>query len=255
MRGFLRLLLLFVGLFPLVPVYSAQSVSANSGENRAALLELYTSEGCSSCPPTDEWLGRLQERYPADRLIPLAFHVDYWDYIGWQDPYANPRFTLRQKTHSARNGLPTIYTPQLVLSGKNLRPRFLLSPKLASINADKAPLRLQLEVAETPAGDLDVGVRVDWLEAPSGDARLYLALTEDGLRSSVEAGENAGRHLSHEHVVRYFSEPLPLAEAVTHRVPVSAEWRRDALDVVAFVEGDRGEILQAVRVDLSGLSP
>ena len=81
---------------------AAASCSAQSGERTAALVELYTSEGCSSCPPADRWLSRLGRVYPPERVVPIALHVDYWDYIGWKDPYAKRPFAQRQRTLSQR---------------------------------------------------------------------------------------------------------------------------------------------------------
>src|SRR4051812_22348452 len=86
--------------------------SAASGERRVPLLELYTSEGCDSCPPADKWLSELPGRgFGPDRVVALAYHVDYWDYIGWRDPYAQARFSEGQRFVNARNGDRGIYTP------------------------------------------------------------------------------------------------------------------------------------------------
>src|SRR5436853_3691269 len=91
---------------------AAGQCSAASAERRAALLELYTSEGCDSCPPVDRWVSELPARgVKPDRVVVLAFHVDYWDYIGWRDPFAHARYSERQRGANARIGSRTIYTP------------------------------------------------------------------------------------------------------------------------------------------------
>lgn len=93
--------------------------TTTSGERRTALLELYTSEGCDSCPPADRWVSRLRRSgFGADRVAVLAYRVDYWNYIGWRAPYAQARFSERQRGANARFGNRTIYTPQLMLNGR-----------------------------------------------------------------------------------------------------------------------------------------
>src|SRR3989338_9674550 len=95
---------------------------ARSGARTAALVELYTSEGCSSCPPADRWLSGLASKgYAPDRVVPLSLHVDYWDYIGWKDPYAKREFSLRQRKLSQLQRMALVYTPQVLLQGRDFR--------------------------------------------------------------------------------------------------------------------------------------
>ncbi len=96
--------------------------SAKSRAQTASLLELYTSEGCSSCPPADQWLSNIESSgVGTDKLVPLAFHVDYWDYIGWKDRYAKPDFSERQRQAARVTGSATVYTPQVMLGGRDFR--------------------------------------------------------------------------------------------------------------------------------------
>jgi len=98
---------------------------SRSAARRVALIELYTSEGCNSCPPADRWLSSLQARgFNADRMVPLAFHVDYWDYLGWRDRFAQAGFSVRQRAQAGRGGARSVYTPQLLLNGADLRQSF-----------------------------------------------------------------------------------------------------------------------------------
>src|SRR6185436_8497323 len=194
-----------------VPVFShAAQCTAQSGPGTAALVELYTSEGCSSCPPADRWLSTLSSA-PSSSVVPLALHVDYWDYIGWKDPYAKREFSLRQRklTHLQRMAL--VYTPQVMLQGRDFRgwgtPAF--DQALATINAQPARARLGLEIRSAQQDGILVKVSAEILDASrAGDAGLYLAAYENRLRSRVDAGENRGRTLTHDHVVLEWQGPL-----------------------------------------------
>lgn len=182
---------------PALPAARCQAVSAAAPPT---VLELYTSEGCSSCPPADRWLSSLRGR--AD-VLALAFHVSYWDRLGWPDRFALPEATARQRELAQRAGSRQVYTPQVVANGRDWRdwhrepiPR----PEVASGTAVK--LRLQQE------GPV-LQVQVDPWPGRAG-ARLsgYWALLEDSHESQVKAGENAGATLRHHHVVRMI-QPVP----------------------------------------------
>ena len=113
-----------VAAFAVVPLAHAApgECSAKSGAGTAALVELYTSEGCDSCPPADAWLRKLPAA-GAGSVVPLSFHVDYWDYIGWKDPFANPAFGARQRELAAVNRARIVYTPQVMLGARRSRSR------------------------------------------------------------------------------------------------------------------------------------
>jgi hypothetical protein len=112
-------LLLVAALNPLLTQGAA--CSARSPAYTTAFVELYTSEGCNSCPPADRWLSGIARAYPRQRVVPLALHVDYWDYIGWKDPYARREFSQRQKRLSQLQRVALVYTPQVVLQGAEFR--------------------------------------------------------------------------------------------------------------------------------------
>lgn len=170
---------------------------ARSGERIVPVVELYTSEGCSSCPPADRWLSTLK-RDPG--LVALSFHVDYWDRLGWRDRFASPAFTQRQVEQRAVNGARYSYTPQVVVQGVDTRDWRAL-PLPARIEGRPV---VDIALAGDAAGVVaQVGTR------PGAPARLaaYWAVTEDAHRSAVTAGENAGEQLGHDDVVR---ELLPV---------------------------------------------
>ncbi len=230
------------------PVLAACELA--SGKTTAALVELYTSEGCSSCPPADRQMRHLKEALDTGaEAVPLALHVGYWDYIGWKDPYSRPAFAERQEWLVRANGQRTIYTPQFFVNGTELRAaRASLREQVRSVNRTPAAADIRLSAAQ--AGDV---LRLTALaSATSGSAplALYAALTESGLVSKVSRGENAGATLEHDHVVREWIGPVrlgPDGARVQHDIRLAAAWNRSQLDLVAFVQDQRtGRVLQAL---------
>jgi len=244
----MRLLLLAAVLIAM-PAQAAQCV-AESGAGTTALVELYTSEGCSSCPPADRWLSGLPQRYPAERVVPLALHVDYWDYIGWKDPYAKREFSLRQRKLSQLQRMAMVYTPQVVLQGRDFRAwgGRAFDEAVARINAEPARARLRLRIlAAEPAG-LDVEASAELLQ-PADEALLYLAAYQSRLESQVTAGENRGRRLHHDYVVLEWQGPFPVAgrAAERRRLGLLPGATPASSGAAAFVQDRRtGAVLQAV---------
>jgi hypothetical protein len=242
---------LLLGLL-LIPVAGeAMQCTAQSGPGTTALVELYTSEGCSSCPPADRWLSGLPGRYPAGSLVPLALHVDYWDYIGWKDPYGKREFSLRQRKLTQLQRMAFVYTPQVMLQGRDFRGwgGKGFDDALARINAQPARASLRLAILRADAAGLDVEASASLLE-PSGDAALYIAAYRNGLQSQVSAGENRGRRLNHDHVVLEWQGPFDFAgTALSERRKLPLLPGAAAADsgVAAFVQDRRtGEVLQAL---------
>jgi hypothetical protein len=231
----MRAFLLFCAL--LSPIAQAATCTVTSGPTRTSLLELYTSEGCSSCPPADKWLSQLP---PDIGVVPLAFHVDYWDRLGWRDPFGQAAFSQRQRARNS--GLGWVYTPQVMLDGADYRNwHHSRAPQLIR---EPANVELALTLTQRPER-IDVQVKSRLIGPASGEhAQLYLALYENHLSSKVAAGENAHRTLHHEHVVRELVGPVdPNAR---HSFSLQAGWKAADLGVVAFVLNARGETLQAL---------
>jgi hypothetical protein len=224
--------------------------TAESGPGTAALVELYTSEGCSSCPPAERWLSTLSGRPPGS-VVPLALHVDYWDYIGWKDPYAKREFSLRQRKLTQLQRMAFVYTPQVILQGRDFRGwgGRAFDEALARINAQPAKAHLRLEVLGAAPGGLEVQASGALVHA-SADAALYLAAYRSKLESRVAAGENRGRLLAHDYVVLEWQGPLAftgtrLSERRTLPFLPGADTRHSG--VAAFVQDRRtGEVLQAL---------
>ncbi len=190
---YLRLGLLLT--FTFISVNSFADTVIRSGLSQARLIELYTSEGCSSCPPADVWASNLQE-HPAlwEQLIPIVFHVDYWDYIGWKDRFAQPEFADRQRRIARENSQATIYTPGLVANGKEWRNFGYAAPGRV-VSDDVGALVGHVK-------DDSVTLRFVPTDDKLADNLVAnVALLGFGLESRVRAGENAGRKLSHDFVV------------------------------------------------------
>jgi len=187
---------------------SADTRRIESPAERVTLIELFTSEGCSSCPPADRWLSELVDDPRLwKQLVPVAFHVDYWDYIGWPDRFASPDFSARQSSHARTGVVRSVYTPGFVVHGEEWRGWFrrpvldLAPPPPAGI--------LRLDV-DTAAGRVDA--RYTAAEAVDGSLELHLAVLGFGLQTDVRAGENDGRTLRHDFVVLGHAR-VPLAGA------------------------------------------
>jgi hypothetical protein len=173
---------------------AAPSCKAVSPATLVPVIELYTSEGCSSCPPADRWLSTLKPGVASGRAVVQAFHVGYWDYIGWVDRFASPAHTQRQRQLASANGLGNIYTPQIVRNGRDWHD-------LAGATASGDAARAQIELARS--GDDAFEAQV----APAdgvGTWSAYWTVTEHGHSSKVKSGENAGEFLQHDFVVRQY---------------------------------------------------
>lgn len=244
---------------------SALGAGANDkgGARVPVVVELFTSEGCSSCPPADALLGRLDATQPVGgaEVIALAQHVDYWNYLGWSDPFSSHEFSERQGQYQRAFGKDSVYTPQMVVDGREELPGGNSGRALEAIA--RAAREPKAEVSLSLVGDgadaaapVRLGVRVDKLPRASdgGAAEVLLAITEGGLSSDVERGENSGRKLTHVGVVRRLTK---LGEAGAG--PFSAEavvdlekgWRRENLRAVVFVqEGASRRVVGAASIKL-----
>jgi hypothetical protein len=229
---------------------AAAECSARSGAAPAALVELYTSEGCNSCPPADRWFSQLA--VAGGSVVPLAFHVDYWDHLGWKDRFASRAWSERQREAVRRSGARYAYTPQVMRNGRDF-PRWSRSGSLAEAASGDGPAgaSIALSVQSSPAS-VTVTAEAVTLAPGAAGARLLVAVTESGLATQVKAGENRGERLAHDHVVRALADLGPVGEAIRPVRSVFApgrDWNREALAVVAFVQDARsGAVLQALRL-------
>jgi hypothetical protein len=237
------------------PGAAAQCV-AESGPRRVALLELYTSEGCDSCPPADRWVSALAGRTLApERVVTLGFHVDYWNYLGWNDPFARPEYSARQRAANQRSKARVVYTPQLLLNGADYRRGALrddFADRLGAVNRSEPGARISLKLSAQPQGTLAVlGKAVVADAAQRSATRAWLALYENNLSTEVKAGENRGKRLRHDYVVRELAGPFPVdpagEAALNHRFRLDPRWKTADLALASFVQNENtGDVLQAL---------
>jgi hypothetical protein len=182
----------------------AEPAHFSSGPARVALIELYTSEGCSSCPPADQWLGDLRKKSGLWKdFVPVEFHVNYWDNLGWKDRLSSPAFTAREYAYASAWNSQNVYTPCFVRDGVEWRPSW------GNAGGQGAPVGL-LSVDVGPDGTCSVVFSPGPAAASSPDGRyvVHMAYLGGGLSSKVTAGENLGYTLTHEFVVLAYSEEL-----------------------------------------------
>lgn len=222
------------------------SCSVTSGSTITPVVELYTSEGCSSCPPADKWASSLKDK----GVVVQAFHVGYWDSLGWVDRFAAPAYTNRQREIAARNHLRSIYTPQAVLNGSDW-PRWgsqpaATEPALASISLRQAGPD-QFEAQVVPVATLQ-GI-------PNWSA--YWTVTENGHNSKVKSGENAGEFLKHDFVVRQYTQAGEYkasnagTQKLTFRSIAPTPGHARQVNLVVH-DSQSGKTLQAVSLQCSG---
>ena len=264
----LRALAVGAGLFALISALAFTLVgrsapsrpdakTSNPSSGRPVLVELFTSEGCSSCPPADSLLKELSEDQPVDgaQIIALEEHVDYWNHLGWSDPFSSPDFTRRQEAYATTLPDGGVYTPQMIVDGRiqfvgsrsnearekiqlaaaHLKSRLLLTPVAAS-NPQSRSFELRLDAT------------------PPRDSELWLAVTEKNLQSHVTAGENSGETLQHAPVVRLLrkiqSIPSHPLEPIRLNFDLRPGWNPANLTAVVFLADSHSHQITA-----AGLSP
>jgi hypothetical protein len=208
MRKTLTRISLLIGLTGVLGAWT-HTKAATSGTKTPVVLELFTSEGCSSCPPADRLLQSLDEKQPFSEadLIVLSEHVDYWNGDGWVDPYSSRLFSMRQRWYAEHFGLDSVYTPQIVIDGQ----KETVGGNAVEIRNDVEAVTRGQKIAVTLSNAVQAGNRIQFhvssadLPASAGPATVYVALAENKVQSNVSGGENGGRSLTHVAVVRAFA--------------------------------------------------
>jgi len=234
--------------FPVLVLAFGGFGEAQTGTRVPVLAELFTSEGCNSCPPADRLLEEFLQEQPIEGVyvVPLSEHVTYWDHQGWKDPFGAQQFTARQQQYGLRFNLDSIYTPQLVIDGTS---EYVGSDR-RSIERALRGAGKQVKPALSVNGTESNGTITVVASGPAlvaeDDAELWVVLTEDGIVVDVKRGENANKTLTHSGVVRM----LRSAGDATHAAPLSVtldpSWRRDRLRIVGFVQSRKNRKILGV---------
>ena len=233
-------------------VFSADTAcSASSGDKVTPVVELYTSEGCSSCPPADKWASSLKN----SGAVVQAFHVGYWDYIGWVDRFAAPAHTSRQREVAATNQLRGIYTPQVVHNGKDW-PGWHGAKSIPAVNKDA---RVSITLKRLDADYFEAHVAAVAPAAGAGTLpwSAYWTVTENGHTSRVQSGENAGEFLKHDFVVRQYTQAGDynttnnLPQMLTLRSIAATPGHQRQINLVVF-DKKTGATIQAVSLQCAG---
>ena len=243
-----KLALSWISNLLIIAFFAPASTAVNSAE-QPVLVELFTSEGCSSCPPADRIAIGLQNSSRKGRdVIILSEHVDYWNNIGWRDNFSSPEFTLRQQDYARSLGQKSVYTPEAVVDGLygmvGSNAGALNEAIQKCIYSPKASIRLSLERPTDSSPDWQVSVSTN--SPPELDGKrveLILAVTEDNLSSNVRSGENAGAVLSHTGVVRSlkrlgrdFVFDKTKEVSCKTKIALRSQWKQNDLRLVAFVQ-------------------
>ncbi|HJY14001.1 MAG TPA: DUF1223 domain-containing protein [Flavobacterium sp.] len=230
----------------------------NNPEKKAvkgfALLELYTSEGCSSCPPADELMGRIQNEYQDDNVYLLSYHVDYWDRQGWKDVFSNADYTKRQYDYAKFLGKEPIYTPQLIINGK---ADYIASQETLVRNGIKSALSkpvttdLFLEASQAN-NNLNVNYNI---EGSFKNSNLLVAIVQKAAKSNVKRGENANRILSHYQIVHHLHSVALKDKKGTVSIHLPKSFNEKDFEVIGFVQDkNNGAISGAVRATFQSSS-
>ena len=247
---------------------STPAMERADGVRSPVIVELFTSEGCSSCPPADAVLARLQQTQPVAgaEVIALGEHVDYWNYIGWSDPFSSAAFGARQETYARALGQQDrVYTPQIIVDGQTEFNGSAMNKALEAIakaaRSPKADVRIVIPETKTQKDNQEIRFNVSVKNVPPVDrgdvAEVILALTEDKLSSNVTRGENSGRKLAHTAVVREMRalgrvDPATKTFDSEKAIAIADGWKRDDLRVVVFVqERDHRRVLGAAVLNLA----
>jgi len=240
----------------------AGTLRQSGGAPQPVVVELFTSEGCSSCPPADALLKKLSEQQSMQgaQIIALEEHVDYWNHLGWRDPYSSTVFSERQNDYAQVFGTDGVYTPQMVVDGQN---EFVGSRSLAAREAiQKAANQPKVEIALVASANTSPNKPVFDAQVKSlggisvrGEMELWAAVTEKGLQTDVKAGENSGETLKHAPLVRNLRKIDTLRDPAGYnrqiQIDIDPGWKKENLAVVVFlVEKSSRKIIGAASTAL-----
>jgi hypothetical protein len=228
------------------------STDQNNRKN-LVLVELFTSEGCSSCPPAERALAKLQKDQPIENaeIVTLAFHVDYWNYLGWKDEFSSPKFSQRQTAYAITFGLQSNYTPQMIVDGKQEFVGSKWASALSEIRKTARDTKGEVDVSvQNKAENSTLKVKISKINS-NEDLDVWLAIAEDNLETNVKSGENSGKKLNHISVVRNFVRIGDIAKGnksfETEKIlNPDSKWKKENLNIVVFAQGKESKNVVAL---------
>jgi hypothetical protein len=230
------------------PTKSAQTNNTNTSKG-FAVVELFTSEGCSSCPPADELVSRIQKEYKDQPVYILAFHVDYWNRLGWRDVFSSADYSARQSEYAKYLNLQQVYTPQIVVNGKK---EFVGSEEGTLRNVIKTDLQkstsTQITLSDIKTGQGKATLHYQ-TEGNGNNSLLLLALVEKSAQSNVRAGENKGHTLSHVQIIRQLDKvSLTKGNSGTQSINLPKDFNAQKWEIIALIQNTQsGEIIGATK--------
>ena len=260
-RTFLAATSVFLATAAVLAISQRAVPAAGDDASTPVIVELFTSQGCSSCPPADDLLRSLERNQPVNgaRVIVLSEHVDYWNRLGWKDPYSSGQFNSRQRVYVETFGGRHLYTPMMVVDGRTAfvgsRP---ITAREAIVAARKAPkATLAIEATGLAEGTLRIAGVVEDLPPTAEPPDVWAAVTQSPITTEVTRGENAARTLTHTGVVRSLTwlgslqGPARASYPVEGRVRLRSTWEREDLRLVVFLQEPKGRrILGATQLVL-----
>jgi hypothetical protein len=210
------------------------------------LAELFTSEGCSSCPPADQLLQKLDQLQPVAgaQIIVMSEHVDYWDQLGWRDPFSSHQFTQRQQAYSRTVGAE-VYTPQLVIDGRDAVVGSDVDAVRRAIARAATRPKLPVRIAQAKRDGAEAAVTISIGPLPKGKAEVWVAVADEADRSSVSRGENSGHTLTHVAVVRSLTKAGAVTKAAGMEKSLRFPAPAGAARVIVFLTDPGGEVTGA----------
>ena len=212
---------------------------ANPNSKEMVLVELFTSEGCSSCPPADKALAFLEREQPAPQaeIITLAFHVDYWNYLGWKDEFSSPIFSQRQELYGQKFKIDSIYTPQMIVDGQT---EFVGNNSGKAVSTVMEAVKLKKAKVELVLSENLLKINISEISKVE-NATVFVAIAEDNLSSNVKRGENSGRVLEHASVVRELKAVGSVNGgnsifSTETRLEFQPNWKKENLKIIVFVQ-------------------
>lgn len=250
LKTLLSALLLVVTAIAAGAFINVNPIAPNTGAGKGfAVIELFTSEGCSSCPPADDLVSRIQKEYKEQPVYILSFHVDYWDKLGWKDSFSSAAFSSRQRNYANYLKISSVYTPQIVVNGKT---EFVGSEEGTLRNAIKTNLQkassaqLALNIVKTDQGKVTIHYQT---EGNENNTVLLLAVVEKWAQTSVRAGENKGRNLSHVQIVRNLqSFTIKNNKTGIESIALPATYNAQNIEIIGVLQNTTtGEITAATK--------